>query len=301
MAQTPPQAQSHQAHDQTLDPVSQVDHVVAHFETLEAQYEQVRQGLTHSHRLTTLGTLTAVLAHEYNNILTPMITYAQLALARPDDPKLMKKAVEKALACAERATRISSSLLGLAREDAGDEHADLRHVADEAVTCLCREPSRDGIELHVDVPAVSVAMPSVSLEQVLLNLLLNARKALLRSGQRGGKLSITAERFDREVRLTVADNGPGIPPEIMDRLFEPFVTVQAKTSTAASGETPSAPQGASSSGTPAEKPEHRSQPKGTGLGLCICKDLVEAAGGTIRAESAPEAGTQFHITLSLAE
>lgn len=80
------------------DQLAQVSQLLEHFEQLETQLEQVRDGLTHSHRLATLGTIASIIAHEYNNILTPIINYGQLALAKPDDQKMLKLAVEKAVA-----------------------------------------------------------------------------------------------------------------------------------------------------------------------------------------------------------
>lgn len=256
------------------DQLAQVEQLLEHFELMEQQFQAVRDGLTHSHRLATLGTIATVIAHEYNNILTPVISYAQLALSQESDHALMKKAVEKALQGAERAARISSSLLGFARE-ADQEHAvRLRAAIDEAVGCLAREPKKDGIELVVDVPDVQVAMSPLNLQQVLLNLMLNAKKAMRR---KGGVLSITATCDKDRVNLTVADTGPGIAPEILDRLFEPFVTHRIE---------------------PSEEVPER---KGTGLGLCICRDLVKNAGGQISAESTPGHGAKFHLTLPKAD
>src|SRR6185369_5603381 len=108
-----------------------IEQLFANFQQLEAQLQQVRESLTHSHRLATLGTIASIIAHEYNNILTPVVSYAQLALAKPGDQELMKKAVEKALAGAERAAHISSSLLGFAREADQRHAAPLRRTIDE--------------------------------------------------------------------------------------------------------------------------------------------------------------------------
>lgn len=254
------------------DDLAQVDRLLEHFEHLEAQLQQVREGLSQSHRLATLGTIATIIAHEYNNILTPMISYAQLALANPDDAALSRKALEKALGGAERAAHISSSLLGFARDEPGQTQADLPQVVQESLACLGREPKRDGITLTLDVPEARVAMNPLELQQVLLNLVLNARKAM----RRGGALRITGEVNDGQVELHVADTGPGIPAGIRDRLFEPFVTHNVH-----------------------DTPEPGEQ-KGTGLGLCICRDLVTRAGGTIDVTSEPGAGATFHLRLPLA-
>ncbi len=247
------------------------------FVVMEDQFERVREGLKHSHRLATLGTIASIIAHEYNNILTPVISYAQLALARPDDHDLMRKAVEKGLAGAEKAAYISSSLLGFASEEDENEHISvLPRIIQSSFDCLAREPEKDGIDLKIDVPEVKVAIAPIGLQQILVNLILNARKAMRQNG--GGVLSINARVDGEMVHIDIADTGPGIPDKIRDRLFEPFVTCR----------------------TESELPEFTEQ-KGTGLGLCICRDLVRSAGGTIRCETETGAGTTFHITLPLAE
>jgi signal transduction histidine kinase len=221
--------------------------------------------------LATLGTIASIVAHEYNNILTPILSYAQLALAKPDNHELMRKAVERALAGAQRAAHISSSLLGFAREADGGDSANLRTVIDEAMGCLARDPRKDGIELTISVPDLMLAISPLKLQQVLLNLFLNAKQAMRR---RGGKLKVLARLEDQLAHIDVIDTGPGIPPEIADRLFQPFVTMRTNLE---SGEQ-----------------------QGTGLGLCICRDLVRHAGGDITVESTPGHGATFHITLPIA-
>jgi signal transduction histidine kinase len=261
--------------------VESVEQLLAQFNQLEAQLASVREGLTHSHRLATLGTIAAIIAHEYNNILTPMISYAQIALAAPTDHELMTKALEKALSGAERAAHISSSLLGFARE-ADEQHvAPLPQTLDASVACLAREPKRDGIELTLDVPDVSLAISPLSLQQVFVNLLLNARQAMKRTG---GKIAVTARVQAELVHIDVADTGPGIPEPIRDRLFEPFVTLRHSGPADAEGKTHTG-----------------GEPKGTGLGLSICRDLVRQAGGDIAVSSTPGRGATFHITIPKAD
>ncbi len=255
-----------------------VESLLAEFAKLEAQLQQVREGLTHSHRLATLGTIASIIAHEFNNILTPMISYGQLALARPDDHELMRKAVERSLGGAERAARICSSLLGFSREADERLAAPLIRTIDETIACLSRDPKKDGIVLSIDVPDVQVAIAPLSLQQVLLNLILNAKKAM---GPRGGKLRIGGRVEGRMVHLEVADTGPGIPAAITARLFEPFVTQRHVSDRSGLDEA--------------------TERKGTGLGLCICRDLVRAAGGSISVQSVPDQGATFHITLPRAD
>ena len=257
------------------DQLNRVEDLLSHFEQLEAQFQQVREGLARSHRLATLGTIASIIAHEYNNILTPMMSYAQLALARPDDQDMMHKAVEKALSGAERAAKISSSLLGFAQEADEQHAARLRPVIDESIACLAREPEKDGIDLAIDTPDLRLAISPLSLQQVLVNLFLNARKAMAPTG---GTLTVAAHAEGTLAHLTIADTGPGLAPDVADRVFEPFVTQPIH-----------------------DDPRGRPERKGTGLGLCICRDLLTQAGGSITVDSTPGCGATFHITLPLAD
>jgi len=259
------------------DQLAQIEQLLNHFEQLETQLQEVRQGLAHSHRLATLGTIASIIAHEYNNILTPMISYAQMSLAKPDDLPLMRKAVERSLSSAERAANISSSLLGFAREADHEHAAPLQSTVKESIVCLAREPKKDGIELTVDLPDVQVAMSPLNLQQVFVNLLLNAVRVMRYKG--GGHIQITGQVQGKQVHIDVADTGPGIPADLMDKLFQPFVTHRAELS---------------SESEPTE-------PKGTGLGLCICQDLIRSASGDISVKSTVGHGATFHLMIPLAD
>ncbi len=257
------------------DQLAKVEQLLEHFEQLEAQLQQVRDGLTHSHRLATLGTIASIIAHEYNNILTPILSYGQLALGNPDDQKMMRTAVEKAVSGSERAAKISSSLLGFAREADQEHAAGLRTTINDALACLGRDPKKDGVDVTIEVPDVRVTMSPLKLQQVLLNLILNAKDAMRRTG---GSLWITGSVQGTYVHVDVADSGPGIPEQIVDRLFEPFVTHRQY-----------------------RADEDQPDRKGTGLGLCICRDLIRNAGGRISVDSVPGKGATFHLTIPLAE
>ena len=239
---------------------------------VEGQFEQVKQGLTQLQKLSTLGTLAATVIHEFNNILTPIISYAQLALAKPDNPELARKAHTKALEGAERASQLCASLLGYVRDTDPDQGADLAIVVQSSVECLGHGLETQGIKLSLDVPQTRLAIPPGDLEQVMINLLLNARKAMTPNG---GTLSISAQLDQDSVTIDIADTGRGVPAEVADHLFEPFVTFNPS---------PSA-----------------NQQQGTGLGLSVCRDLITAAHGRITFTSNPGQGTTFHITLPLSE
>ena len=224
------------------------------------------------HRLATLGTLAASIAHEINNILTPVLGYAQLAKSDPSDVDLQAKALDRAIVGVEAASAIDDAMLGFARPGEQDEPARISDVLDAALTCLARKPEKDGVRLHTDVdPSFAVQMKAVSLQQVFINLLLNAFTAL--SGK-GGEVYVSAVEVEpTTMQITIADTGPGIPPEIQRTLFEPFVTTNQS----------NAPR------------------QGSGLGLAVCKQLVQAAGGTITVQTKLGQGSAFTLRLPTAE
>lgn len=270
-----------------------IEQLLAELEAVEDRLNRVQAGLRQSHRLTTLGTLSAIVAHEFNNILTPVISYCQLALADAEktdpDMALIRKALQRSLDGAQKAAHISSSMLGFARDAAaGDAAANVAAAVDEVFTCLAREPAKDGIQLQLDIPDdLTVAMSPIALQQVVMNLVLNARAALRKAGRASGKsLAITARPTDDDrILITVADSGPGIPADLLPRIFEPFVT-QPVAAAAGDGQVASAAD--------------QSDRPGTGLGLAVCRDLVRQAAGSITVESHPGHGATFRIELPAA-
>jgi signal transduction histidine kinase len=238
-------------------------------------------------RLAVLGTLAGAIAHELNNLLTPVLTYAQLALDAPHDKALRQKALERAAANSERASRIISSILALAKDAEfsspgfGEPREPTRALVGEAVreaiACLPYGPE---LEIHTDIePGLWVRMRPVALQQVLLNLMLNAAEAM--SGK--GRISVIASAPERTkgatwhiadadfVSVTVVDIGPGMPSSALSRLL-----------------------GTSMGGGGGDG---QAKKRGAGLGLLISRGLVEEAGGRIGGTS--EAGKGTSITISL--
>jgi signal transduction histidine kinase len=245
----------------------------------QQQLAALQEQLTESQRLATIGTIAAVIAHEFNNLLTPIVSYSQYALNSAEsgspDMELIRKALSKAFQSATKAGKICSSMLGLARGESSVCTVEVQKLIDEVLLVLARDPQKDGITLRVQVqPNLLISGDSVQLEQVLLNLLINARQAML---GKGGSLTIKAHKLDAtsEVRIQVIDTGPGIPEKLLPKIFQPFFTTKA---TARNGEA-----------------------RGTGLGLAICKDIIEHHKGRIDVESAVGKGTTFSIHLPLAK
>lgn len=248
-------------------------------------------------RMMTAGQLAGMFAHELSNILTPLLSYAQLALAQPDDEALNHKALTKAAEGAQRAAFLVDALLGKrGGPDTRDRDAESATSPLLALTTSCevgdcvrhslsaifRAPgaamdrSRIAIELHL-APDMHAAIHPIALEQVLQNLLNNARLAVrdlpdasirVEVGEHPAPCSTGNTRAKR-IQIRVSDSGYGVPDHLRARLFEPFVSTRAG-------------QG------------------GFGLGLAVCKRLVEQAGGTIvlePASAAREGGASFLVTL----
>jgi len=241
------------------------------------QLDMLHEQLTESQRLATIGTIAAVIAHEFNNLLTPIVSYSQFALtsAESDNPDmpLICKALSKAYQGSSKAGKICQSMLGLARGESFFGEVQVQQMVDEVLLVLARDPQKDGIALRVQVqPGLTVQGDAVQLEQVLLNLLINARHAML---GRGGSLTVKAQASDdgSELKLQVIDTGPGIPEKLLPKIWEPFFTTKG---TARKGET-----------------------KGTGLGLAICKEIVEHHKGRIEVQSDVGKGTTFTIHLPM--
>ncbi len=241
---------------------------------MEQQLDYLREQLTESQRLATIGTIAAVIAHEFNNLLTPIVSYSQFALqsAESDTPDmdLIRKALSRSYQGSTKAGRICNSMLGLARGESTFGQISVQKLVDEVLAVMARDPQKDGIALRVQVqPELTVTGEIVQLEQVLLNLLINARQAML---GKGGSITIKAVRMETgEARIQVIDTGPGIPERLLPKIFQPFFTTKA---TARKGE-----------------------PKGTGLGLAICKEIVEHHKGHIDVISEVGKGTIFSIYL----
>lgn len=254
---------------------------------LESRAGELESDLAYAQRLATLGLFAGAVAHEVNGVLTPALARAQLALQ--DGQGGAAAPLETLIAAAQRATRISFSILGYL-SDRQDAVCDVRSAVEEALDCMGRPPEKDGVELLVTAPddCVAAIEPS-ALQQVLMNLIRNAvRAAQAAQKSRGdkGMLFVQAARSTwnrphcpsiEAVRIVVQDNGPGIPRPILDRLFDPFTTRRL----------PRLSANADDAG-------------GLGLGLAICRRLVEAAGGQIEAASLADGGARLTVWLPAA-
>lgn len=259
------------------------DELLGRLEEATSALERVRSELAESERLASLGTLVGLIAHEFNNLLTPVVGYTSAALAPGADEKLMRKALKRANEGAARAAEIAESILslnsdgGFAVSASAAKTANPESALRAALLCLARDLSRDGITLHVEPGPedLRVRMSPADLQQVLLNLVLNGRKAMLPRSKGGvaeetarpGELRFAVDSVDNQrVRITLADNGVGLDAEQAERMFDPYVTGGG----------------------------------GAGLGLALCHELVVRSGGRIWAEGDRGSGATFHIELPVA-
>jgi signal transduction histidine kinase len=238
--------------------------------SLEQKIEILQQQLAHAQKLTALGELVSTTTHEFNNILMTIINYAKLGL-RHRDAETREKAFEKILAAGNRASKITNSVLGIARNRGTErEPTDLVQLIEESLVLLEREMNKYRISIDKQFGEVPEAMVNGNqIQQVLLNLLINARQAMPNGGQIAIKLTFNEE--DGMIDLIVRDYGCGIPAEKLRNIFDPFFSTKKGPDASGKG--------------------------GTGLGLSMCRDIIEAHQGRIRVDSAVGRGTAFTLKL----
>jgi signal transduction histidine kinase len=237
-----------------------------------SETDQLRQQLLQAQRLSSVGALASSVAHEFNNILTTIINYAKVALRNPEDANARTQTLEKILKGSQRAATIINSMLGFARNNSSQrEMTDLVALVEEVLILAEKDLSKHRVQVETKFhgrPRAPVVPGQI--EQILLNLVINARQAM----PRGGRLRIEVRENARtqmaEVRVT--DTGVGIPPERLRLIFEPFYTTK-------------------------EPDEHGHG--GTGLGLSVCRQIVEQHQGRIRVESLVGKGSTFTVKLPL--
>jgi len=235
-------------------------------ELLEAyqDLQLAQEQIIRSEKLSIIGTLSATVAHDMANVVSPMITLVDLALDRGKVDERTEASLERQL---QRLLALVERLKSFARPEAMQmAPTDLNEVVKGALSLIRTEVHHEGVELDLELAAdlpVVQAVPT-QLDRVVLNLALNALDAMEHEPK---TLRIATELDGDEVALSVTDSGPGIPPELQERLFEPFFTTK---------------------------------PTGTGMGLFSCRRIVEEEhGGTIEVDSRVGEGTTVTVRLPI--
>jgi len=237
----------------------------------EARLQELQSELVHISRLTAMGEMASALAHELNQPLSAIANYMKgsrrlLENSSDDRSALLRNAMDKAAEQALRAGQIIRRLRDfVARGESERRVESVKKLVEEA-SALALVGAKDlGVRVRFQLdPTVDLVLADkVQIQQVLLNLLRNAVEAMESSQRRELVISTSSER-DGMIAISVADTGPGIAPEIMSQLFQPFVT---------------------------------NKPHGMGVGLSISRTIVEAHGGQIGVEPNPGGGTIFRFTL----
>jgi signal transduction histidine kinase len=227
--------------------------------------------LTHMQRLATLGELATAIAHDLNQPLTVIMTAAstihRLLHGRPDDDQL-KPIARDILDAASRAAEVMRRTRAIVRHDDPIlETIPINEIVSGVVRLLKSDVviRQVSVALDLDPRAGAVVGGRAQLEQVLMNLLLNAIEAVSEQPQDARNVVVTTRRIgDTEVEIGVRDSGLGVPEPLRERVFEPFVTTKRQ---------------------------------GTGLGLAIVRAIVQAHGGQVRLETPKERGAAFRVTL----
>ncbi|HLJ11630.1 MAG TPA: ATP-binding protein [Planctomycetaceae bacterium] len=240
---------------------------------LERKLQELQQQLVQAQKLSTVGALASSMTHEFNNFLTTIINYAKLGL-RHKDTATREKAFDKILLAGQRASKITTGMLTYARRG-GDrrEATDLAALVQEVLLLAGKDLQMHRVRLQTDFAEQPIVaeVNAGQLQQVLLNLVINARQAMPGGGQLTVRVRHGSEAGMGEI--SIRDSGEGIPAETLRKIFDPYFTTKTADS-----------QGQG----------------GTGLGLALAREVIEAHQGRIRVESAVGQGTTFTLKLPLA-
>jgi len=239
-----------------------------------ARVRQLQRELNHVSRLSTMGEMATGLAHELNQPLTAMMNYVRASRrlldgAAGNGSDKTYEYMDKAIVQADRAGQIIHRLREFVRTGEGDRRLeDLNTVVQEAGALALTDTAEMHISVEYDMadPLPSVLIDKIQIQQVVFNLVRNAVEALAETDQRDLMIR-TVRSADDALEVEVSDNGPGLPAKVSEQLFQPFVTTKAK---------------------------------GMGIGLSICRSIIDAHGGRLWATPRPNGGTTFHFTVPVA-
>jgi two-component system sensor kinase FixL len=240
----------------------------------ERRIQDLQAELLHASRLSVMGQMASTMAHELNQPLTAVMNYLeagrQLIATGLGGPERVSEMMEKAIAQAQRAGDVIRQLRGFISKGGTERRIqNLNQLVEEALALALVGARQRGVRasLELDHSLPPVLVDHVQIQQVVLNLVRNAVEAMEEVERRELTIGTRAIPEQGMAEVIVADSGPGIAPELADRLFQPFVTTKAT---------------------------------GMGLGLSICREIVEAHHGRLSAAQKSSGGTVFRVTLPIA-
>ena len=236
---------------------------LSELERVERRLREVEGEWRRDHALASLGLHAAMIAHEFNNLLTPVVTLAQHALSRPEDAALTRRTLERCLLNSQRAARISQAILSFAKGDVEQStgSASVHRAVRDAIECMGRDPARDGVTVEIKGPAIRLrGMSETLLSQILLNLIQNALSSM-RPG--GGVLTITTSTCNTSPAIEITDTGKGMTPQRLHAIAVPL----------------------------------RGDGVGHGVGLAFCRHALAQVGADLVVSSAEGRGTTVSIQL----
>jgi len=241
----------------------------------DQRIEELRSDLVHAARVSAMGTMASTLAHELNQPITAVVTFVRgvrnlLREDRPEDRAMIEEGLDEAYDEALRAGGIVRRLREfVARGEVEKSVEDLAELVEDASKLALIGAREKGVhaQFALDSEARLVLVDKIQIQQVLINLMRNAIEAMHQAMARELTIASAPDQGGM-VRVTVADTGPGVAPDIAENLFRAFNSTKSS---------------------------------GLGLGLSICRTIVEANGGRIWMEPGPEGGTRFHFTLMRAD
>jgi signal transduction histidine kinase len=234
-----------------------------------SETEALRQQLLQAQRLSSVGELASSIAHEFNNILTTIINSAKLGSRNPELSE-KQQAFDRIVKAGQRAAAIAGGMLGFARKSATHrQRCDIARLVEEVLILTDKDLSKNRIHVETKFHARPVAwvVPG-QIEQILVNLVINARQAMPAGGRL--KIEVRESATADVVELKVSDTGQGISREQLPLIFEPFFTTK--------------------------QPDEYGR-GGTGLGLSVCRQIIEQHHGRIRVESVVGKGSTFTVKL----
>jgi signal transduction histidine kinase len=253
--------------------LTELEQLQAENARLRAQMGDLQQRLVEAQKMGAVGSLASSITHEFNNILTTIINYARMGV-RHKQANIRDKAFDRILSSGQRAAKITTGLLSYVRNRSDRKDVlSLKQLVQDVLLLVEKDLQVHRVRLETRFVGEPFGLISAGqMQQVLLNLIINARQAM----EPGGTLFVSvAPGAEPEIaEISIRDTGCGIPTEKLQKIFDPYYTT--KTADA---------QGQG----------------GTGIGLALCKDVIDAHGGRIRVESVIGRGTMFTLKLPMSQ